>query len=361
MIGIYTHDETSNPLIAFGRDATNRGQVFQGSSIPAGSMKVDSMAVRIVGWGTTQAGLKYWNVAFSLGTEFGIDGYLWIERGSNFLGIEQTVCFPKLEQPRSSRRAAQEEEVSPADKAKMKDVNRKNLERPLEDAPGMWSAVDDIGHSTITAAKNHAVANQGRSRRDSGPTLSSNADDYQVVEASSKGGSTIHFDLTMNTTDPITGNSHLVSSTVAKDHTGNHSLLSFSVTVIISTETLDDGDSGSDPGSLIPLYSVLSAVLGLFAGALVGVGIGMAWDRWNRKEAIVVAKVADPEPSPAAADPKSSDTRERKTSVAVIEMGTPRSPKGKQAEGGEDASSHLSYNSAPEARATPENDSVVRC
>jgi len=46
-------------------------------------------AVKIVGWGVDSASsMKYWIVANSWGTTWGLDGYFWIERGVNECGIE---------------------------------------------------------------------------------------------------------------------------------------------------------------------------------------------------------------------------------------------------------------------------------
>eukprot|EP00966_Prymnesium_polylepis_P165633 3828773-Prymnesium_polylepis.2 len=47
-------------------------------------------AVRIVGWGTDDAGIDYWHVANSWGAAWGMHGFFNIRRGTNECGIEST-------------------------------------------------------------------------------------------------------------------------------------------------------------------------------------------------------------------------------------------------------------------------------
>merc|ERR1712039_522701 len=57
-----------------------------------GSSKVKSSsayAVKLVGWGT-EKGTDYWLVANSWNTNWGMDGFFKIKRGSNECGIEKT-------------------------------------------------------------------------------------------------------------------------------------------------------------------------------------------------------------------------------------------------------------------------------
>jgi len=54
-------------------------------------------AVKITGWGVLN-GVKYWRIANSWNTDWGMDGYLLIRRGTNECGIERDIvtCVPKL-------------------------------------------------------------------------------------------------------------------------------------------------------------------------------------------------------------------------------------------------------------------------
>ncbi|XP_055586227.1 cathepsin B-like [Uranotaenia lowii] len=59
--------------------------------------RVGKHAIRILGWGW-ENGVPYWLIANSYGTGWGEDGYFKFLRGSNHLGIEETVIagLPKL-------------------------------------------------------------------------------------------------------------------------------------------------------------------------------------------------------------------------------------------------------------------------
>eukprot|EP01132_Coremiostelium_polycephalum_P002484 gene2484-3074_t len=55
-----------------------------------GSALLGGHAIKIIGWGTDSAsGLDYWLVANSWGTDWGIDGFFMIERGTNMCGIDR--------------------------------------------------------------------------------------------------------------------------------------------------------------------------------------------------------------------------------------------------------------------------------
>ena len=57
----------------------------------ASSKFVGQHAVKIVGWGQTQTGEKYWHVANSWGADWNGGGYFKIKRGTNECGIEDDV------------------------------------------------------------------------------------------------------------------------------------------------------------------------------------------------------------------------------------------------------------------------------
>ena len=49
-------------------------------------------AVRVVGWGVeSSTNKKYWIVANSWGTGWGMNGYFWISRGNNEVGFESNM------------------------------------------------------------------------------------------------------------------------------------------------------------------------------------------------------------------------------------------------------------------------------
>eukprot|EP00178_Gracilaria_changii_P010959 TRINITY_DN31648_c0_g1_i1.p1 TRINITY_DN31648_c0_g1~~TRINITY_DN31648_c0_g1_i1.p1 ORF type:complete len:331 (+),score=34.75 TRINITY_DN31648_c0_g1_i1:3-995(+) len=54
-------------------------------------------AVKLVGWGVTSSGTKYWVINNSWNKDWGMNGQFWIERGVNMCGIEEsgTAGAPK--------------------------------------------------------------------------------------------------------------------------------------------------------------------------------------------------------------------------------------------------------------------------
>jgi cathepsin B len=49
-------------------------------------------AIKIQGWGVdSESGEKYWNIANSWGTSWGMDGYFWIKRGTDECSIEDQL------------------------------------------------------------------------------------------------------------------------------------------------------------------------------------------------------------------------------------------------------------------------------
>jgi len=133
-------------------------------------------AVKIVGWGQTQAGEKYWHVANSWGAAWNGGGYFKIKRGDNFCEIESTVCYAS---------PIDAGNTNPAPNLKSaKKTNQNHLNTPPDQMPGAWLKQSDLTHAT--ALKNqHAsamAANHAQSRRSSAP-LSSNPTDYIVTAA----------------------------------------------------------------------------------------------------------------------------------------------------------------------------------
>lgn len=51
--------------------------------------------VAIVGYGT-ENGIDYWLIRNSWGTEWGLNGYGFVERHHNNMGINNYVAYPKL-------------------------------------------------------------------------------------------------------------------------------------------------------------------------------------------------------------------------------------------------------------------------
>lgn len=69
-------------------EGTGADQIYK----PAGGTEMGGHAVRIVGWGASPAGVKYWTIANSFGVKWGIEGgYFKMARGVGAGGIEESV------------------------------------------------------------------------------------------------------------------------------------------------------------------------------------------------------------------------------------------------------------------------------
>jgi cathepsin B len=64
--------------------------VYKKSDMP-GAAELDH-AVVVVGWGTSYDGTPYWKVKNTWADAWGDNGYFYVERGKNVLGIEEEVC-----------------------------------------------------------------------------------------------------------------------------------------------------------------------------------------------------------------------------------------------------------------------------
>jgi cathepsin B len=53
-------------------------------------------AVRVVGWGITSAGIAYWIVANSWGTNWGMNGFFWMIRGANNCRFETFMTYGEI-------------------------------------------------------------------------------------------------------------------------------------------------------------------------------------------------------------------------------------------------------------------------
>lgn len=80
---IMTHGPVEAAFSVYSDFANYQSGVYHHTS---GSM-VGGHAIKIIGWGV-DAGTPYWNVANSWNTQWGMQGYFWIKRGTNECGIE---------------------------------------------------------------------------------------------------------------------------------------------------------------------------------------------------------------------------------------------------------------------------------
>jgi C1A family cysteine protease len=52
--------------------------------------------VTAIGYGTTSTGQAYWLLKNQWGTDWGMEGYMYIARGVNMCGIESTASYPVI-------------------------------------------------------------------------------------------------------------------------------------------------------------------------------------------------------------------------------------------------------------------------
>jgi len=68
-------------------------QNYQGGVITSGCGDDLDHCVQIVGWGTTSDNIPYWIIRNSWGTDWGINGYVWVERGLDECGVSDEATY----------------------------------------------------------------------------------------------------------------------------------------------------------------------------------------------------------------------------------------------------------------------------
>jgi len=281
----------------------------------ASSKSTGQHAVKIVGWGQTQAGEKYWHVANSWGAAWNGGGYFKIKRGDNFCEIESTVCY-------ASPIGAGNTNLAP----NLKKTNRNHLNTPVDQMPGAWMKQSDLTHAT--ALKNqHAsamAANHAQTRRSSAP-LSSDPTDYTVTAAHTQvvAGTKHHLEMAM-IDSRRGGQSHTVHAIIHEDTEGNQHLLSTRTEVNvaeISSESPTNQDSGKQ-GDFTLVWITAVAV----AAFIVGASFATLVSRRNDLSRTVLMK--DPTATISYyeaedAEQSTSGTRDRQSSVQAIDIDAP--------------------------------------
>ena len=71
----------------------NRGGIYDDPACDEASIYKMNHAIVIVGYGTDEDDTDYWIVRNSFGTSWGMDGYMFIERGVNKCNIESWAAY----------------------------------------------------------------------------------------------------------------------------------------------------------------------------------------------------------------------------------------------------------------------------
>jgi len=70
---------------------------YNGGILGAGCGTALDHCVQLVGWDTSSSGEEYWIVRNSWGADWGLDGYIYLERNHNVCGMAQEVTSPLVE------------------------------------------------------------------------------------------------------------------------------------------------------------------------------------------------------------------------------------------------------------------------
>jgi len=290
------------------------GGVYKKNSGSAKKAPPSYHAVKIVGWGVEneegyagaygygstggsgsddsyddgkegKTGTAYWKVANSWGTEvkessFSFEtnflsypekGYFRIKRGSNFCGIESTICYA----------SALTGAPGTLPKAGANHTWRKELAKiPSSHAPGGWAQIPSpASHHGLQGAISHYAAHgaHARKRRASEPNvkLSTNPADFTVKHAQFQATLGVNYHVTMESTDQLSGDRYALETVIHRNLHGKHEILSDrpphkAVPVEISSKS---AQSSSDSGAIVTLIWVGSSVAGAAMVALVIVGL----------------------------------------------------------------------------------------
>jgi len=79
-------------------------QNYNGGIIKANCGRALDHCVMITGYNTSSDGVNYWIVRNSWGTDWGIEGYLYVERGHDLCGIADEVTYPVSPQSLTKKR-----------------------------------------------------------------------------------------------------------------------------------------------------------------------------------------------------------------------------------------------------------------
>jgi len=222
-------------------------------------------AVKIVGWGETepesyydppQPSVKYWKVANSWGASYSSgasnswgdsytryypeDGYFRIKRGSNFCGIESSICFasaldttPKKHQANASDWMAQLAEASSA-------------------VPGAYISIPDpAAHAGVQDALSHYVAHSPHTA-----AASRRVADYTLVHVGLQSAHGVNYHLKLTTPmivfrrEASNRNSHIsnrnshigLEAVVHRDMGGNHHITSDQPPRAVSVSLMEEVD-----------------------------------------------------------------------------------------------------------------------
>jgi len=283
----------------------------------AGSELQGHHAIKIVGWGQTQSGEKYWHVANSWGAGWNGGGYFKIKRGDNFCEIESTVCYASPIDAGNTRKKI---------KDSAKKTNLHHLNTSLTKMPGAWMWQTDLTHATALK-KQHAsaVAAHAQTRRTSG-TLSSDPADYTVTAARTQVVAGAKHHLVMSTVDS-NGQSHTVHAIIHEDTEGNHNLLSTRTEAQeASAELTSQSPRGEDQGqendlSLLWIVAASCAVA-VIAGIMIGaIGATLLIRRNTLPRTVLMKELNEEDIKPEEPTALgSSVTRERQSSVQTIDV-----------------------------------------
>ena len=149
--------EVNDTFISFFQD--NPDRIFNSSSSSGEVIGVQSFV--LVGWGVGEGdmGIKFWRLATNWGTNYGLNGYIMVERGINLLNIESEICMigAEAELPDPQQQAVVESPGIPF-VSMTRDLPETNQWFPLQtNNPDLQAAMSELYGGNIAVANDVTV------------------------------------------------------------------------------------------------------------------------------------------------------------------------------------------------------------
>ena len=149
--------EVNDTFVSFFEN--NPDRIFNGSGSSGQVIGVQSFV--LVGWGvgSGDSGIKFWRLATNWGTNYGLNGYIMVERGINLLNIESEICMigAEADLPDPQQQVSVESPGIPFF-SMLRDLPETNQWFPLQtDNPDLLAAMSELYGSDIPVSDDVTV------------------------------------------------------------------------------------------------------------------------------------------------------------------------------------------------------------